>query len=626
MRSLSRKRDDPQWHPQFRPRAKARERLVAPDELWQKASEAAQSPRNLPNLLLRVEFMTDDAPKDGPATPRLARLAEGLMRGWPVAAFFALGALSCCWGLRWLTAMPGDLGDTRFNLLILEHVHLWATGENATLWGPAFFYPYEDVLAFSDNHFGTAWIYTAFRLLGLERESALVHWFLAGTTLNFAAAYWVVRRLGFAVFAAAAGAFTFTFALPVLAQDGHVQLVYRFAVPLAFLACWRFWHSRRVFHLGLLVAALCAQFFCSIYHGVFLTYLLCACLVAQAVGTRLGVLAPRGAGGPPDSAARTWAAAAVAALLTVLLALMLLKYRAVAQDYGFARDYASIKAMLPRFSSYLLADGSRLSAWVGSWVTGIPMRHEHQLFPGLGVLFFALAGIRGIRSRRATADLAKLSAFALALLFCFTLMIDALSPSNSIYRLFAGLPGVNSLRAVSRIILVMLFPVALLTANGVETVLAECAPRSARTRFALCCALALVLGAETLAYRSLSVPIAAAQERRSRLRALVPQPLPDDAILFLTPAAPGLGDQTEIDGMVLAQELRRPTLNGYSGNVPRGYESLAPCQSPASRIAGYARFRKLPADSMQELDRRVVRVSPVDCGQSGEGRQGRPGH
>lgn len=559
--------------------------------------------------------MTDDAPMDGPAPQRPSRLAERLMRGWPVAAFFALGALSCCWGLRWLTAMPGDLGDTRFNGIILEHVHRWTVGENAMLWSPAFFYPYENVLAFSDNHFGTAWIYTIFRLLGLERESALVHWFLAGTTLNFAAAYWVVRRLGFTVLSAAAGAFVFTFALPVLAQDGHVQLVYRFAIPLAFLASWRFWHSRRVFHLGLMLTALCAQFFCSIYHGVFLAYLLCACLVAQSLGTRLGVLAPRGDSGPPVSAARTWAVAAMAALLTVLLALMLLKYRAVAQDYGFARDYAAIKAMLPRFSSYLLADGSRLSAWVGGWVTGIPMRHEHQLFPGLGVLFFALAGIRGIWSRRGTADLVKLSAFALALLFCFTLMIDALSPSNSIYRLFAGLPGVNSLRAVSRIILVMLFPVALLTANGVETVLEKCAPRAAWAQFALCCAIALVLGAETLAYRSLSVPIAAVQERRSQLRALVPQPLPDDAILFLTPPAPGLDGQTEIDGMALAQELRRPTLNGYSGNGPRGYDSLAPCESPALRIVSAAHFRKLPVDFMQELDRRVVRVPLGDCGQ-----------
>jgi len=59
----------------------------------------------------------------------------------------------------WLRAIPGDLFDARFNSVILEHLYQWVRGEVPKLWSPAFFYPFENVLAFSDNHFGSGWAY-----------------------------------------------------------------------------------------------------------------------------------------------------------------------------------------------------------------------------------------------------------------------------------------------------------------------------------------------------------------------------------------------------------------------------------------------------------------------------------
>ena len=50
----------------------------------------------------------------------------------------------------WFSDVPGDLADSRFNNVILEHLYLWVTGRADDLWSPDFFYPFKDTLAFSD--------------------------------------------------------------------------------------------------------------------------------------------------------------------------------------------------------------------------------------------------------------------------------------------------------------------------------------------------------------------------------------------------------------------------------------------------------------------------------------------
>src|ERR1035437_7200059 len=142
-----------------------------------------------------------------------------VMNHWPALLFLALGFWG--YGLRavdYFAAVPGDLGDARFNSVILEHLFHWVSGHGVQLWSPAFFYPFEGVLAFSDNHFGSALPYVLLRSIRTGREVAFYGWFLTGIALNFVCAYAVIRRLGFSGFAAAAGAFAFTFSLPVLAQ------------------------------------------------------------------------------------------------------------------------------------------------------------------------------------------------------------------------------------------------------------------------------------------------------------------------------------------------------------------------------------------------------------------------
>ncbi len=136
--------------------------------------------------------------------------------------------------------------------------------------GPlSFFYPYPDTIAFGDNLLGSAPIYAIFRYLGLDRESAFQGWYAVGYALNFLAASYVLTRMRFRPWATGVAAFFFAFGLPMTAQDAHVQLLYRFGVPLA---CFFFWQMVETPRSWALVAAIfwsVWQLYLTIYAGFF---------------------------------------------------------------------------------------------------------------------------------------------------------------------------------------------------------------------------------------------------------------------------------------------------------------------------------------------------------------------
>ena len=70
---------------------------------------------------------------------------------------FSFGIINCgrdLFGVD-LERYPGDLADTRFNNIILEHDYQWLIGSQESLWDPPFFYPAKNMLAGGDNHLGT---------------------------------------------------------------------------------------------------------------------------------------------------------------------------------------------------------------------------------------------------------------------------------------------------------------------------------------------------------------------------------------------------------------------------------------------------------------------------------------
>ena len=424
--------------------------------------------------------------------------------------------------------MPGDLGDARLNNLFLEHFFRWLTRLDPDYWNATFFYPYQKTIAFSDNLLGSAPFYAVFRLIGLDQVSAYQGWYILGYGFNFAAAAYVLGRLKLKPLAVGAGAFFFTFGLPLLAQENHAQLLYRFGIPLACYLLWRFYEAPRLRYLVGVGFWLVWQFYLTIYNGIFLLLLLAAlvvllsfCVPAQSIRQRLLLW--------PQRVKQAWLQAPIIGKMLALLAIVALgaafaglirPYYWVSRVYGFSRSWDVVSTMLPNWRSYFLADRSLL--WNStSLFSGMPARHEQQLFPGIAVLALVVLGIAG-RFKTKNHRLAWLHFLAAALLVVLTLEIRG----ASLYRFIWQIPGMNSLRAVTRVQLVVMWPLTLYTAWVIDGLLGQLRPRLRWMKVIAYLAAGLLL-AESVFYNHLTYNKYDAQKRLVEIRQLIPASIPE---------------------------------------------------------------------------------------------------
>lgn len=530
------------------------------------------------------------------------------VRDWSSIVLLAIGVFCIVLPQSdFFRAMPGDMGDTRFNELILEHVFRWLRGVDHDLWSPGFFFPFPGALAFSDNHFGSVGAYALLRLAGWTTEGAYIGWFTLAYAVNFVCCAHALRRFGLTPLGSAVGAFLFAFGMPVLAQTGHAQLGYRFAIPLAMLALHRFVHDGRARYVGWLAIWTTVQLLCSIYLGYFLLLLIGSWLFAAHLtrATARSQVCPLGIRVNAWDTREGLYVGTALAICAATLAIAFLPYLHFARLYGFARLPAEIANLLPRPGSYLLADLSRVWGTLSHRITGIPMRDEQQLFIGIGGCALAAIGLMNGQARWM-----RTAAIALLLLVALTLAIDGWSA----YRVLESLPLANAIRGVSRIILVMLFPLALLVGAGIDWLCAD-RPRWRAMHAIAAALLTLLLIVECAARYAPNVPLHDWRARRSAVLRGLPDTLSRDAILFV-PHQAGVPDYlTELDGMDLAQRLGGTTINGYSGNNPPGFGSnTAPCDDLINRLVGYVDFVRGDTAQLAALAKRVLIVgAPLHC-------------
>ena len=514
-----------------------------------------------------------------------------------------------------LSHLPGDLIDTRFNNYILEHDFRWITGRDASLWDAPFFYPYAHTLTFSDNHFGSMLFYDAFRWAGLDRESALQGWYILSYFLNFFAASFVLKTLKLNPLAVGLGAFFFTFGLPVLAQENHVQLSYRFCIPLACFAIWQLAQKPHMKHLALLSLWVVWQFYLSIYLGVFLSLLL------AIVGILLPLTQSHSFYGVlsywPQVFRQAWQNTKIrtnlfylSATLILLLSLVYLfqPYAASSKAYGFTRSWDEISSMLPRIKSYFISDFSNLWKSISNFSSSfIPAKQEHQLFVGMPTLIWLILGFIW-KFNSPYKKMAFLFLGAAAVLVLITLDVRG----HSLYKLLWQLPGVNSIRAVTWVILVLLWPIALFIAIEGDALL-----RTSNQTFnagAIVLLLFSLMAAESIYFNHVTFSKAAAAARLQTIYKRIPSSLTQDPILYVWNSDDNNWYLTELDTMLVSQDLNWPAMNGYSGNLPNGYGPTQSCNEAFSRIISFMNFNNITDPSFySHLISRVVPVGSEKC-------------
>ncbi|HTX78328.1 MAG TPA: hypothetical protein VMC62_01600 [Longilinea sp.] len=511
--------------------------------------------------------------------------------------------------------MPGTLQDTRFNNYVLEHDYRWMTGQDSSLWDAPIFYPYPLTLAFSDNHFGSMFFYAAFRVAGMDRETALQAWYLLSYFLSFAAAAFVLKKLDLKPLAVGMGAFFFTFGLPQLGQELHVQLFYRFCIPLACYAFWLFSQKQHFKHLVFTLFWLVWQFYLSIYLGIFLSLLLIVIALGMPFTQRpsfSNILMYW-----PHTFRKAWQNSKISSNILSLLAMMiillalfvLLRPYAMAVDlYGFSRSWGKVYPMIPRIQSYFIADGVTLWQPFASFTAKITdHRWEHQLFIGIPAVILLVAGFIW-QFRSPHRKLAFLFIGAVAVLVLLTLNVKGFT----LYKFLWPLPGFSSLRAVTRIILVLMWPIALFISIEADALL-RIPSRSVIFTTIVLLLLAL-MAAESIFYNHTTFSKADAQARIQTLKEQLPTTFPEDPVLYVWDANDTGPSYSEVDAMLLSQDLGWPTVNGYSGNAPNGSGLVDNCNDISTRIKGYMNFAKITDPSFyNDLLSRVAPISPQKC-------------
>ncbi len=514
-----------------------------------------------------------------------------------------------------LSRLPGDLGDSRFNNYILEHDFRWTSGKEADLFSPDFFYPHSLTLAFSDTHLGSMLFYSIFRWLGLNRELAFQAWYLLSFLLNFYSALFVLKKYEFCQLSILLGSFFFTFGLPVLAQENHVQLTYRFCIPLACYCFFLLIQKPSIKRLAITVFWLVWQFYLSIYLGYFLTLLLLVVALVLPFKQKVSYISIYRQW--INSFKDQWKCSSkknnffysfIFSILLVGLVVLFIPYAYVTKTYGFIRSWGDVLQILPKPISYIISDGSsiwRFFAFLSNDAT--LYRDEHNLFIGLASLILLVIGLVW-RFNYKHRKYINLFIIAVGILILLTININGFS----LYGALWYLPGVNSIRAVSRIILVFMWPIALYISSVVDA-LSRSVNRS-KVGSIIGLILFILMYTESVFYDHRTFTKLEAESRSQKITEQIPAMLPDAPILFVWYSPCDNWYLYELDAMLIAQELDWPVLNGYSANFPIGYGPTTSCEQAIIRINDYLATNKITDPIIQNtLISRIVTIGPESC-------------
>jgi hypothetical protein len=225
------------------------------------------------------------------------------------------------------------------------------------------------------------------------------------------------------------------------------------------------------------------------------------------------------------------------------------------------RSVGEAVIFLPRLQSwFFISPGSFLYGWMDrlSIFHSIAEPKEHHL--GLGLLTSCAAVAAWWRFR--SHPVAKLVlACGLTLIVCFTYFPGSLRLWQIIYYV---IPGLQAVRAPGRIILLMVIPIA----AGLGFLHASAGSKRQHLLLTL---LLLACCAEQFQWVP-AYEIAPIEDRVSRLANLVD---PHAAAFVILPAPGGQVTSTDqLDAMWASARTGVPTVNLYSGNLPRGWPLL----------------------------------------------------
>lgn len=394
-----------------------------------------------------------------------------LQRGWqsarlhiPAAIILILASIILTWPLAIkMNDTLASWGDPVFQMWTLSWNWHALTTDPLDIFNANVFYPWRNVLAYSDHLFGQT--LTVLPVLALTDNGILADnlAFFISFLLSGLAMYWLVYDLTDNRGAAILAGVAFTFAPPRLAHFEHLHILAAQWLPLALLCLYKVVRTRgrtqRVWTVGLGLT-----FFAQGLFGVYFFYFLIILILMAG-----GVLALFALHDRDGQAFRGLAMGAIAcAVAGVLLLPTLWPYQVVHQDLGIERQPAEVKYWSADRTDYL-------AAWPGNDLWGSVLSEYHRdierdLFPGLLLIVFALVGLANSRGGRMRLVLlvTVLGSFILSFGLSGTILGQEIPLP---YRIpYDFLPGFRAIRVPARFGHLVLVGLAGLAGLGVDLV------------------------------------------------------------------------------------------------------------------------------------------------------------
>jgi hypothetical protein len=469
--------------------------------------------------------------------------------------YFCLRLLG--YGLEYI---PGDLGDSRFVNYLLEHGYAWMTGNTDSFWTAHFMHPFPNTIALSDPMIGTQLFYMPWRAVGFSTETSYQMWWLCICALNFWVSYWVFGKLFRNKLLAAMLAWVFAFTVFNLGQLGYMHLMVRFPVPLAVYAAIRFTTQFSLKYLAVYCLCIVYQLYSVSYTGFYLLYFSLLFIFVYLLFTKR-----------LKSIFRSYfnrqvilKTLGIFAVSAVLLALVLWPYAEMSRTVGL-RLYKEVLPRVPNGYSYLLAHEASLP-WHFLYTrmqAGNAAPWLHYVFPGMVMLLTLLGSVAVLIyktiKKQAVPLLLKSLIVASAIICVLHLRVGE---NLTLYALIFKLPGINSMRVPNRFMQVELFFLLLILGHFVQ-----------KLNYKWLLLLLLVVLADN-SFDASRVSRNTKQQlvqRRQQLRRQIEQHegYTHKILAVVDTTIPAY--HTNIDAMLVAQELGMKTINGYSGYCPDAF-------------------------------------------------------
>jgi hypothetical protein len=461
--------------------------------------------------------------------------------------------------------METDPADSRHLNYVLEHDFRWLVSRpgHTELWSPPIFFPEKNTAAYSETLLGVLPFYAPWRIVGMRPDTSFQCWILTLSLLNFAASYFLLSRfLGLRPLGASLGAFLFSFGSPRVVQSGHQQLIAQFFTITAVIALVALFRpaadqeprSRRVFWIGVFFASLLAQF----YAGFYLAWLFALGLCVVGIGaffvrdTRRRLI---------WLVSRHGLAIAVCAFIAALaVAPMASRYLEAASILGY-RGFDDTEWFLPPVKAWFNVGPYN---WLYGSLSRGPlfskMRFEWEKRLGVGLLT-TLVVAYGLLRARGKPGVRILLGSAIALIVLATRFPGGHTLWKAIFEVF---PGARAIRAVGRVAILLLLPAGVGVAYAFDY-----ASRAVRKAVVLLVAVLVVVE------QGQTMPSYDKNVVRRDVAAISRQiPKRCEAFFVVFPEDHKSTWETQVDGMWAGMETGLPTVNGYSSNVPPGWESL----------------------------------------------------